>query len=156
MQHAEGLETGEARAEGRGRIVVSSDITETEWDRFVESRPDASAYHQWRWRTVIERGLGHRGRYFAARLDGRVVGVLPTAEVWRPLVGSALSSLPYVNYGGVLAEDAAAASALADHARRVVADERFAFLILRHRQRVFSDLPVRAHKQTMIDRKRVV
>src|SRR4029079_16185378 len=98
-----------------GPIVVSSEVPETEWDRFVASRPDASAYHQWRWQTVIERGLGHRCRYFAARLDGRVVGVLPTAEVWRPLVGTALSSLPYVNYGGVLAEDAAAAAALIAH-----------------------------------------
>ncbi len=131
-------------------IDVSADIAEAEWDAFVASRPDASGYHQWCWRRVIEKGLGHRCRYIGARENGRLVGVLPMAEIWRPLIGSALSSLPYVNYGGVLAASAAAADALIDHAESVVAREGLSFLLLRHRRRQFSDLPVRSHKQTML------
>ena len=131
-------------------VIVTSDATAVEWDAFVESRPEASGYHQWRWREVMERGLGHTCRYFVARQGGRVVGILPTAEVRRPFLGGALSSLPYVNYGGVLAASPAAAVALVEHAGSVVASERLSYLLLRHRRRCFSHLPVRSHKQTML------
>ncbi len=131
-------------------VTVSSAADAREWDDFVESQADATGYHLWRWRGVMERGLGHRCRYFAARQDGRIVGILPTAEVRRPFVGGALSSLPYVNYGGVLAATPAAASALVEHVSGVVSDERFSYLVLRHRRRHFSHLPVRSHKQTMM------
>jgi len=131
-------------------IKVSSDVNEAEWDAFVASRADASGYHQWRWRRVMERGLGHRCRYFAANENGRIVGILPLAEVKRPLLGTALSSLPYVNYGGVLASSPAAAGALVEHVAGVVAEEKLSYVVLRHRRRQFSDLPVRSHKQTML------
>jgi FemAB-related protein (PEP-CTERM system-associated) len=129
--------------------VITTDATREEWDAFVASHPDATAYHQWRWREVMERGLGHSCLYFVARSAGRIVGVLPTAEVRRPFLGAALSSLPYVNYGGILAEDSAAADALVQHAT-AVAQRRFAYLVLRHRRRQFNHLPVRTHKQTML------
>jgi FemAB-related protein (PEP-CTERM system-associated) len=134
----------------RESVVVSTEIDQQEWDAFVSSRREATGYHQWCWRQVMEKGLGHRCRYLAARDHGQVVGVLPLAEVRRPFVGSALSSLPYVNYGGVLAATPAAAEALVDHVRRIVRDERFSYVVLRHRRRQFSDLPVRSHKQTML------
>jgi FemAB-related protein (PEP-CTERM system-associated) len=134
----------------RESVVVSADVDRIEWDAFVASRPDASGYHMWCWRQVMEKGLGHRCRYLAARDNGRIVGVLPMAEVRRPLLGSALSSLPYVNYGGVLAETPGAAAALVDAAKAIVRDERLSYLILRHRRRQFTDLPVRSHKQTML------
>lgn len=131
-------------------ITVSCDVGQREWDAFVDSRPDATGYHQWSWRQVMERGLGHRCRYFAAKQNGRVVGVLPTAEVRRPLLGTALSSLPYVNYGGVLAETPEAAAALIDHTKALISRDRLSYILLRHRRRLFSDLPVRSHKQTML------
>ena len=135
---------------GQDSIAVTTDVTAAEWDAFVDARPDASGYHHWRWRQVIEKGLGHRCRYFAARQNGRIVAVLPTAEIKRPLLGSALSSLPYLNYGGILAETPAAGDALVKGVSAVVANERLSYLLLRHRRRQFSDLPVRSHKQTML------
>lgn len=138
-----------AGAQGQA-IVVDVETAGAEWDAFVKSRQDASGYHQWRWREVMERGLGHRCHYYAARKDGRIVGVLPTAEIRRPLVRSALSSLPYVNYGGVLAASDDAGAALIRHVSGLIADSRFSFAILRHRKRLFTDLPVRSHKQTML------
>ncbi|MEO6487030.1 MAG: FemAB family XrtA/PEP-CTERM system-associated protein [Thermoanaerobaculia bacterium] len=131
-------------------VAASTNVDAQEWDRFVDTQAEATGYHLWRWRQVMERGLGHRCRYFAARQDGRIVGILPTAEVRRPFVGSALSSLPYLNYGGILAASPAAAAALVEHVSGIVSEERLSYLVLRHRRRLFSDLPVRSHKQTMM------
>lgn len=131
-------------------ISVSTEVSASEWDDFVRSQPWFTGYHLWQWRTVFERALGHRCRYFAARRDGRLVGVLPTTIVKSLLFGRVLSSLPYVNYGGVLAEDAAAESALLDAASQTVVSERLSYLVLRHRSRHFMQLPARDHKVTML------
>jgi FemAB-related protein (PEP-CTERM system-associated) len=120
------------------------------WDAFVRSRADASGYHQWRWRRVFEAGLGLRCHYVLATRRGRITGVLPTAEVRSRLFGRALSSLPYVNYGGVLAEDVETASALVDHAAELARARSLSYVLLRHRQRQMPELPARSHKVTML------
>ena len=61
-------------------ILVTTDMTPEAWDAFVSTQPQANGYHQWRWRQVIERGLGHRCHYYVAQQDGRIVGILPTAK----------------------------------------------------------------------------
>jgi hypothetical protein len=62
-------------------------------------------YHEWAWRDVFERALGCPPIYFAARREGTIVGVLPTVLLNSWLFGRALISLPFLNYGGVLADD---------------------------------------------------
>jgi FemAB-related protein (PEP-CTERM system-associated) len=79
-----------------------------------------------------------------------VTGVLPLVEVRSPIFGRALTSLPYVNYGGVLARTQAGADALLAEARRIAKARRLTYVLLRHRRRVFEVLPVRAHKVTML------
>jgi FemAB-related protein (PEP-CTERM system-associated) len=123
---------------------------EPAWDAFVMSRPDASGYHLWRWRRVFEHGLGHRAQYLVAERDGVVAGVLPLVEIRSRLFGRALSSLPYVNYGGVLAADAAAGAVLLARATDLAKARSLQFVLLRHRTHQFAELPVRSHKVAML------
>jgi hypothetical protein len=106
------------------RITVAPAADAAEWDSFVRNQPGFTGYHLWQWREVFERAFGHRCEYFAARQDGRLVGVLPTAVVKSLIFGRVLSSLPYVNYGGVLAESRAAEAALLGAAAATVRRER--------------------------------
>lgn len=129
--------------------TVSPAVTETEWDDFVNRHPDATGYHLWRWRSVIERAFGHETIYLAARRGHAIVGVLPAVMMKSWLFGRAMVSVPFVNYGGVLATDERDARALLDQAANVAARERLAHLQLRHLTRRFDDLPVRRHKVTM-------
>jgi FemAB-related protein (PEP-CTERM system-associated) len=129
---------------------VATPADETQWDAFVSSRVDASGYHLWRWQRVFEQGLGHRSHYLIAERGGAVVGVLPLVEVRSRLFGRTLSSLPYVNYGGVLAADAAAGAVLVDRAGGIARERSLSFVLLRHRARQFADLPSRSHKVAML------
>jgi FemAB-related protein (PEP-CTERM system-associated) len=129
---------------------IAATVDEPRWDAFIASQPDASGYHLWRWRRVFEQALGHRAHYLAAERGNQLVGVLPLVEVRSRLFGRALSSLPYVNYGGVLAGDAAAAAALVDRARKLADERSLSFVLLRHRDRQFPELPGRSHKVTML------
>jgi FemAB-related protein (PEP-CTERM system-associated) len=132
--------------------VVSSDTDAAEWDRFVERREDSTSYHLWGWRHVFERAFGHETCYLIARRDACVVGVLPLVKFRSRLFGRFMVSLPFVNYGGVLADDDEAALALTTRAVAIARDECMSHVELRHRIRRFPDLPVKQHKVAMIMR----
>src|SRR5437764_3907284 len=132
------------------RIDVSSDVTQPEWDAFVETHPNATSYHLWNWRHVFERAFAHRTEYLAARTDGAIVGVLPLVLFKNWFFGSFLVSLPFVNYGGVLADDDVVARALLARAGELARPRGVAHLELRHRSQRFEDLPARRHKVSMI------
>lgn len=132
------------------RAVVSTDVASPQWNEFVRSRPDATGYHLWEWRNVFERAFGHRCHYLAARDHTRIVGVLPLVEVRSQIFGRALSSLPYVNYGGVIAANDDAKHALIREAGRLAEARSSSYVVLRHRRRMCPDLPARTHKVTML------
>jgi FemAB-related protein (PEP-CTERM system-associated) len=120
-----------------------------EWDAFVASRSDASAYHQWRWRHVFERAFGHETVYLAARDGGQIQGVLPLVLFRSAVFGRFAVSLPYVNYGGVLAADDAAGRALLGQAERLATERGLIHLELRHTDVRFPELPSKRHKVAM-------
>src|SRR5437867_9685809 len=95
----------------RSAIIVSAAPSIEAWNRFVATT-GASGYHAWEWRGVFERAFGHDTIYLAALRDGHIEGVLPLVLINSWLFGRALVSLPFLNYGGVVAINAAAARAL--------------------------------------------
>lgn len=82
-----------------------SDKDTERWDEFVTRSPDATFFHLAAWKTVLERAFRHRCYFLYAELDGRVVGILPLAEVRSALFGHTLSSTPFCVYGGVVADN---------------------------------------------------
>jgi len=130
-------------------IICTTDIMPAEWDAYVDAHPAASAYHAWRWRLVFERAFGHEPVWLAARRGDAVAGVLPTVVFRSWLFGRFMVSLPFVNYGGVLADDADAARELLAAARQEARERKCAHLELRHVARYFPDLPVKQHKVAM-------
>jgi FemAB-related protein (PEP-CTERM system-associated) len=88
----------------------------TGWDRYIHAHPAATFFHQSAWRDIITRAFNHQTHYLIAEQDGAITGVLPLAQVKTRLFGHTLISLPFCVYGGMLANDAATAAALAQHA----------------------------------------
>src|SRR5262245_46949546 len=68
------------------------------------------------WLPVLSEALGHVPYALEAVRGGKTVGYLGLAYIRSFLFGRFLVSLPYLNSGGVQAEDAAAAAALVDGA----------------------------------------
>jgi serine/alanine adding enzyme len=120
------------------------------WDRYVESHADATGYHLWAWRGIFERAFGHRTRYLLASRDGDTTGVLPLVSFRSALFGRFVVSLPFVNYGGVLASDDSSAHALVARAASVAKEERARHIELRHRARRFEGLTPKEHKVSML------
>ena len=104
------------------------------WDDFVAAHPAGTFFHRAAWAGVTEAAFGHRTHYVMAERDGAVVGVLPLAHVRSRLFGSTLVSTPFCVYGGPLAADAEAASALAEHAATLLGPARARAVELRWRE----------------------
>ena len=122
-----------------------------EWDAFVARCPDATNYHQYGWRRVIEQSFGHGTHYLVARGPGREIrGVLPLAHLKSALFGNFLVSLPFFNYGGLLCADDAAPGLLLEASRTLLGEINAGHAELRHLKSSRQGLPSKLHKVTMI------
>ncbi len=88
------------------------------------------------WLSVLERGLGHVPFCLELMEGGQTRGFLPLAYVESLLFGRFLVSLPYLNYGGVLADDEGVAVELIDRATEMADRLGVRYLELRHVQPV--------------------
>jgi FemAB-related protein (PEP-CTERM system-associated) len=126
------------------RVLV--DASRDEWDDYVERHPAGSVDHLWAWRDVIARVFGHRSVYLTAKRGTRAVGVLPLVLFRSAIFGRAVVSMPFLNDGGVLADDQTARGALLAQAVTVARAFGAQHVELRHRARQCADLPFRQHK----------
>jgi FemAB-related protein (PEP-CTERM system-associated) len=126
-------------------VTVTSLTAEREqaWDEFVRTQPEGTFFHLSPWQQVLRRAFGHRTHYLLAESGGRIRGVLPLAEVKSRLFGHTLVSTPFCVYGGVVAEDDAAASALRDRACALARELGVDQLELRNRKRANPDWPAK-------------
>src|SRR5262245_38369321 len=97
---------------GPATVGLAGDADRASWDAYVASHPAATGYHTWAWREVIARTFGHAAFYLVARSDERkeIAGVLPLVEIRSRLFGRTMTSLPFLNYGGIIADSEAAAA----------------------------------------------
>jgi len=131
-------------------VDVATDADASAWDGYVESHPDVTGYHAWAWRRVFKNAFGHDSVYLIARDGARVVGVLPLVHIRSALFGRTLTSMAFLNYGGIVADSDAAAQALLAAAGEEATRLRCRHVELRHKARQFPDLPCRQHKVTMV------
>lgn len=135
-----------------GPVTVRADADASRWDAYVAARPDASAYHLYGWRSVISRTFGHETSYLFAESDSRVVGVLPLVIFRSRVFGRFVVSMPFLNYGGVLADTPDAEVALLNAAIKETRGAGGSSLELRHTRQVFPQLQAKRHKVGMVVR----
>jgi FemAB-related protein (PEP-CTERM system-associated) len=136
------------------RTVPVPDIAITdqtaEWNAYVDGHPRATFYHQFEWLSVIQNSFEHQAIALAAFSSGRIVGILPLIEMKSWLFGHFFVSLPFVNYGGLLADSPEIASRLWDHAVGLARERGAAYVEARHRMPHPFIPQRRQHKVTML------
>lgn len=131
-------------------MALAEDRDAAEWDAFVRAQQGAPPYHLYGWRRIIKDVFGRETYYFAARVAGRIQGVLAVARLKSLLFGDFLVSLPYLNYAGVLATDTHSARLLVESACALAGRLGASHLELRHRDGMALDLPERTDKVSML------
>jgi len=125
-----------------------------DWDRFVESRPEATFFHLSGWKAVIEESFGHRCHYLAARRGGEIVGVLPLTHVRGRIFGNSLISNGFCVYGGPLSASADALGALDGAALELARDLGVERIEYRLRAPLHPDWP--CNRQTYVTFRREI
>jgi FemAB-related protein (PEP-CTERM system-associated) len=129
------------------------DITVTdqsvEWNAYVAGHPRACLYHRFEWLSVIQNSFGHHAIPLAALSAGRIVGIMPLIEMQSWLFGHFFVSLPFLNYGGLLADSPEIASRLWEHAVGLARERGAAYVEARHRVPHPFIPQRRQHKVTM-------
>jgi FemAB-related protein (PEP-CTERM system-associated) len=132
------------------KIIEYSSQYESDWSQYVATAASATIAHKIGWKDVIARGLGHRPHYLMA-LDGtRVTGVLPMFVVktwWRTKY---VVSLPWIDYGGVCADNAETEQLLLAKARELTQHENAEHMELRSVAAGSTDMPVSQKKVTFL------
>ena len=96
------------------------------------------------WPLVLAEGLGHIPYCLEIKQGHRTRGLLPLCFVNGPLFGRFLVSLPYLNYGGVLADDGETSRLLIDRAVELADQLDVRYLELRHAEHE-ADHPALGH-----------
>ena len=111
------LETGEEKA----------------WDDYVYRCSESSHCHLSGWRRVIEHSYGHRFHYLWAQENKAVKGILPLISIRNVFLRRSLVSMPFLDDGGICADNNQIRSHLFQEALRLYEEQRADCLDLRHR-----------------------
>ncbi len=130
-------------------VQIASEDDSCGWDSFAARHPDATGYHVWAWRRVFQRAFGHESIYLIARGARGIEGILPLVQINSLLFGRTLTSLPFLNYGGVVSDSDSVARDLIDAAVTIARERRCCHVELRHNSQRFAHLPCRQHKVAM-------
>jgi serine/alanine adding enzyme len=120
------------------------------WGRAVDGLDESHLAHAAEWFTVIRNAYGHEPLYLSAEDGEGRRGVLPAFIVRRPVAGTVVSSMPFLDSGGPCSSSGALADALVanliEEARGVGAD----VVELRCRQRLGIAAEPMEHKVNLI------
>ena len=116
------------------------------WRQYVESRGESSHYHRWGWKQVIENAFEWPTYFLMAEEGDTVLGVLPLVWQKSRLFGSFMTSLPFLNGGGMTASSREAEEALLAHAIELAKRLGVRHLELRFRRDPQLSLPVKTNK----------
>lgn len=78
---------------------------EASWDEYVYKHPDGTHCHLTAWREIFRKTYGHKEHYLIARAGSKTCGVLPLLYMKGLMNGGSLVSVPFLDSGGVLADN---------------------------------------------------
>lgn len=116
------------------------------WRRLPDDVGESHLAHSPEWATVIRRAYRHEPLYLAAEDEAGGAGLLPAFIVRRPLLGTVVTSMPFLDGGGPCSSSPALSSGLVEH---LLAEARGAgadFVDLRCAQRLAIAAQPMEHK----------
>jgi serine/alanine adding enzyme len=132
------------------KIEIDIHCQGSDWDGYVNKHPNATIYHRWSIKTVIEKTFGHRTHYLSAVDEGKnIQGILPLVELNSRLFGHFLVSMPFFNYGGILFSNSQALQKLLTHASQLAKTLGAEHIEFRDCHPLM-DLPVKSTKVAML------
>ena len=120
-----------------------------DWNEYVRKK-QASIYHDSRWAQLIKKVFGHDSHYLMATDNDKVVGIFPLIQLKSLLFGNFMVSMPYFNYGGIVADTHEVIISLISSAHELYQELGCSHIEMRFDAEQAIELPVRTNKVTML------
>lgn len=121
------------------------------WDSYVMRSNSSDCYHLYGWKNIIEKTFGHKTYYLISESNGGTVnGILPLVHFKSAVFGNFMVSVPYFNYGGIIAESRDAEEQLLREATTIAQREKVGHIELRQKEDLNNGLPVKQSKVCML------
>lgn len=131
------------------QIISCNASSAAQWDDYLLQHPDSNFYQLYGWKSINEKNFGHRC-YFQALMDGdRISGVLPVVFMKSRLFGRILSSMPFVNFGGLCADSEPQQQLLLKEAQRLTEFCGADYMEIRSTRHYDESMPVSLNKVSM-------
>lgn len=100
----------------RSDVRITRSVPDTgAWRRVVDELSQSNLAHSPEWFTVIRNAYRHDPLYLRAEDGEGNLGVLPAFVVRRPVLGTVVTSMPFLDAGGPCSSSVALAHALVEH-----------------------------------------
>ncbi len=128
-------------------VAQASERDSSDWNRYVERNPVSTFAHRWEWSDILSDSFGTQPYYFIARQNNQVVGILPSALMKSFMFGKYLISLPWLDYGGAIADDDHIAYEIVHRAVNVARENGCEFFEMRAVRHRLPDLTDKTNKR---------
>lgn len=112
-------------------IRVADDLDCERWNKYLFDSKDGTFCHQWQWRDILVNSFNVTPYYLCAERDDSIVGILPSVLMKSLMFGRYLISLPWLDYGGPVADNEEIARQLVNAASRIANENRCKFVEMR-------------------------
>ncbi len=124
-------------------IKQAQNTDEQAWDNYVNQHPDATFFHLFGWKKVLEKSFRHKNYYLCALENNNIAGILPLGHIKSLLFGNTLISTPFAVYGGILADNDEVKQLLRQAACDLAEELKVDHLELRNLKRENPDWPTK-------------
>ena len=132
-------------------ITTENNSVNDSWNEFVKSHPESHCYHLVEWQRILKSAFHLQCHYlYAVDENQRFCGVLPLVLSKSLLFGTFVTSIPFYNYSGVLADSEEVANALLDRAVQYSKKVGASHIEFRHCKKSRLSLPEKTHKVRMV------
>jgi len=133
---------------------LDDDAHSVKWDYYVAHKYNASIYHFWEFKRIVQDSFGHKTIYLAAfDANNKICGVLPAIEMNSRLFGHFIVSLPFFTYGAALTDNEAVENELYGSLIDYAKQENIQHIELRamhEKKKLQGNAPCKENKVSMV------
>ncbi len=119
------------------------------WDQYLLEHSHGNFYQHYDWRGINERNFRHECYYLIAEENNRLVGLFPLVFIKSKLFGKILTSMPFVNFGGLCSDSEEINALLVKELTKITKQCNADYLEIRTLNSVSDNLPTSLHKISM-------
>src|SRR6266404_654966 len=111
--------------------TIINPVVEREWDKWIDSHPETTAFHSSAWARVLVETYGHLPCYLRICAQGELIALVPVIEVQSLLTKRRGVCLPFTDHCAPLLFDVVSRAAVMDKVRQVARERKWSYFELR-------------------------